>query len=109
MSRTVTSPSTRWPGSVTLSDPLTYPQLIVWYKAVSEASKTSQDGSPVESDYAILRGVYTVVEKWDLQNWTATSPDNFPATPRKYVIEMVSWLIDSINALVDEAEALPPQ
>jgi hypothetical protein len=94
MSKTITSPSTRWPGSVTLTDPLTLPQA----EAIDEglAIIREHEGnniSYVKIDKAHLIGILACVEKWDLQNMPEPlTLENFPMSPQGARRELVGWL-----------------
>jgi len=103
----IESKSKRWPGTVTLSDPMTLPQVIAFEKALQDSGEffEDKDGSRVLKpkmmwggpDAAYIVGVLACVEKWELEGFPKkVSSDNFPATPRKDSHELVQWLFGEI-------------
>lgn len=101
MSKTVTSPIERYPGSVILADPQTYPQYLAWKAAVTEASQIEDTDLKFQ---AFLPGVCAVVEKWELTECEQLTPDTFPATPRLAAIGLLGWLIGEVNKIVTGAD-----
>lgn len=99
MSKVITSPVKRWPGSVTLADPLTFPQFIAWRDAVRAASE--HRGDLLRYSEALLPGVRACVEKWELANF---KPDPFPATPRQSSDRLLAWLVREINAIASAGD-----
>ena len=108
MSKVITSPVKRWPGTVTLSDPLSYPQVFAFQNALDISKELGGGASVDQFHYALLPGCCKCVEKWDLVGLPdVLTPDTFPATPRKSAAELVSWLIGEIVLLYQEAEEIP--
>lgn len=109
MSRVIVSPVARWAGSVTLADPLTFPQLAAWQQAVQAASAAVERGAvQAEADGALLAGVCACVERWELAGLpAAVTPETFPATPRVASGRLLRWLIEQITALIVEADDVP--
>jgi hypothetical protein len=107
MSKVVTSPVKRFPGTVTLSDPLNYPQVITLEEAISEAGKLSEP-TQAAYNYTLLPGVLKCVEVWSLEGFPASvTADTFPATPRVPSAELLGWLIGEVVALYREADESP--
>lgn len=101
----ITSPVKRWPGTVTLPDYLTWPQMRIWKTAADEAS---QAADLVEQRLAWVRGICQIVMAWELAGLPETlSPETFPATPPRSGVALMGWLIDGISALLDEADEAP--
>lgn len=120
MSRVITSPVKRWPGTVTIQDPIFLPAYVAWKDAVDEAERlrgTPADGAKMtvadaatspELARAFLPGICACVEKWDIQGLgSPVTPETFPATPRLASIRLLAWLIGSVVEIVTVEEELP--
>lgn len=124
MSRVITSPVKRWPGTVTLADPLNYEQLAAWQDAVSEAERIKAAlQAPLGTTLIVgdivgypqiaqvfLPGVCACVEAWDIggTGWPAVvGPGTIPATPRAPAARLLSWLIGEISNTISEADDIP--
>jgi len=114
MGKTITSPVKKWPGSVTLFDPLTYPQLIQWQTAIERANEIKADITFADAalmpsvTMALLPGICACVEKWELEGLPASiSPESLPATPRQSAGRLIIWLVGEIGKLADEADEIP--
>ena len=109
MSKRISSPSSRWPGSVTLSDPMTLPQALAWEKAIRATQATAGEATLTDVNYALLPGICACVEKWELEGLGQLTPDTFPATPRRKSIELFNWLVSEITQVyVGEEEKADP-
>lgn len=107
MSKTITSPVAYFPGTVTLSDPLTYPQVIAVEDALEEAQElvdAKKDGGKslrISQIRAItLKGICPCVEAWNLDGFGSLTPDTFPASPRSHADELVAWLQGEVIKLL---------
>ena len=98
MGRVVTSPVKRWAGTVTLADPLTFPQFIAWRDAVLSAQQHAGDSLAYMA--ALLPGLLACVEKWELKGFDPTA---FPATPRDSSNKLLAFLLREISAIANEA------
>jgi hypothetical protein len=108
MSKVITSPVKRFPGTVTLSDPLTFPQALAWEKALAAARETGGN-SMLAVNAALLPGVFACIEKWDIVGVSnPPQADTFPATPGKPVAELIGWLVGEVARLFDDAEGGDP-
>lgn len=108
MPKAITSPVKRWSGTVTLSDPLTFPQAIAFEEALDSIKTLGKDASIAKYYAAILPGVLACVDDWDLADFPDNpAVDNFPATPRVASIKLLDWLIDEITHLYNDAEPDP--
>jgi len=105
MSKAITSPVKRWPGTVTLSDPLSFPQAIAIEDAI-EAVQAMEDPSQQRVNFAWLPALMDCVEKWELEG-LADPPAPFPATPAASSARLIVWLIREVSALFNEAEEAP--
>lgn len=112
MSKIITSPVKRWAGTVTLADPLTFPQYQAWQTAARAAGLVLQNenATPSMMDERLVPGVLACVERWELQGFPApVTVENFPATPRKASAQLVAWLVREISALVKGDEEEDPK
>lgn len=109
MTKRVISPSSRWPGGVVLSDPLSLPQAITWEKAIQSVQSRGDEVTITEVNYALLPGICACVEKWELEGLGDLTPDTFPGTPRGKSIELITWLTNEISRVyVGEEEKADP-
>ena len=107
MPKRIDSPVERFPGSVTLHDPLTYPQLFAFQDAIGEASELG-DTTWMKVRYSLLPGILACVAEWNLEGIPEEpNIDNFPATPIVASGEVINWLQEQITALLTEAETVP--
>jgi len=112
MSKTITSPVKRFLGTVTLSDPLTYPQVIAVEDALDEAREVAKSAETGELHMsrirkAVLPGICSCVEEWNLAGFGQLTPETFPASPRKSADELVAWLQGEVIALFSEQDDIP--
>ena len=106
MPKTITSPVECFPGTVTLYDPLNYPQLLVVTQNREELAE--QDIKGVEWNYLWLTAIFEVVEKWDLDNFPKdVTAETFPSTPLGDSDALIIWLSREINSLIVGAEEVP--
>lgn len=99
MSKVITSPSKRWAGTVTISDPLTLPQVELIEAGLELPAGTDGDGRVFFTvlDKPHLPAILACVEKWGLSNLPeAVAADNFPMSPRKASHELIAWLFNEI-------------
>ena len=99
MSKVIQSPIKRFPGSVTLYDPVPYPNFIEWEKAI----RSECDNNP-EKQLIMWGGVKAMVEKWEIPEFDIEKP---VATPRVAVINLLSWLVTEIGKIINEVEESP--
>ena len=99
------SPVKRWPGSVTLPEYLTWPQLEAWQQAASEAAEATE---LAKRQLAWVRGMCAIVSTWELTGLPSlVRAENFPATPPRSAVALMGWLIREISQLLDEADDAP--
>lgn len=114
MPKTVESPVGRWPGKVTLADPMTLPQVMAYEAALDEIAEDREgseflkrlgDGDTEvtwssQNDKAFVAAICACVEKWELKNFPKdVTPDTWPATPRGDSHALVEWLAQEINRI----------
>ena len=104
MAKVIRSPSKRWPGTVTLADPMNYDQVRAIESGLDEGAKTEPSaymslGGSVEMIWSSkltqmkLPAIFACVEKWDLENFPEDVNElTFPATPRGAANELSAWL-----------------
>jgi len=108
VSKIITSPVKRYPGTVILADPLTFPQAFAFEDALAAVQEIRESGSMARMRYAILPGILACVEAWHLEKLPEQPAlDSFPSTPRKSVAELIDWLTLEITALYRESDDVP--
>lgn len=112
MPKTITSPVSYFPGTVILSEPLTYPQVIAVEDSISEvrkltSGKKADEISMAKIRYATLHGICSCVEKWELNGFGSLTPDTFPASPRVPADELIAWLQNEVVKLLTGADEIP--
>jgi len=125
MSKTIVSPVKKWPGSVTISDPLNISQAMAFEEAINgvqelratlpEFEITDKNGNKksvvdtLSAKYRslLLPGICACVEKWELEGLGNVTPDNFPATPKLSSASLALWLSNAITDLYREADEIP--
>lgn len=112
MSKVVTSPVPEFPGTVTLAQPMNYPQMIAFRDAV-EAVKAHAD-DVLRAQQASLPGVCACVERWDLAPLVTNGaepvqylPDTFPSSPLRPAIALLAWLTGEVNRIAIGEAQLP--
>ena len=108
MSKVIISPVKKWPGTVTISDPLDIPQYLEVEKMIRERRGLDDGATWGQVQSISAPAVFACVEKWDLSGFPDMfSPEKFPMTPRAASIGLMTWLITEITALFTEAEEAP--
>lgn len=101
MSKTITSQVSRFPGTVILSDPLTFPQLIAYEDGMAKVREATRN---IERLSLAATAVCTCIEKWNIPGLEAVTPETFPATPIRAIDSLIAWLIKEITQLIHEAD-----
>lgn len=105
MSKVIESPVKRFPGRVTLSDPLTMPQYMAWVDAAQAAELVDH---PAKKQVAYLPGVLACVEKWELTGIPEKpTVDTFPASPAQSSVKLVFVLVNAIWEIVNAEDEVP--
>lgn len=108
MSKVIKSPVDHFAGEVTLSDPLTFPQVFAVQDAIAEAGDFGEEINVMRYNGAVLPGILKCVEKWNIKNFPKNvTADNFPATPAIPSAQLIAWLMGEISELFNEAEPDP--
>lgn len=109
MSKVITSPVKKWPGTVTLCDPLSLPQALAVresYKASLELAGGAEDIENVDLvafHNELAPALLDCVKSWELEGLD-NPPSPFPGTPRKSSAELMIWLTNEVTALFSEDE-----
>ena len=102
MSKVVISPFKKFPGSVTLYDPLTLPQveLIEAAFVTPEADENGKIWLTI-LDKPKLPAVLACVETWNIENLPSPplTIDNFYMSPRRATSNLITWLFDEIRMI----------
>ena len=104
VSKTIASPVKKWPGSVTLQDPILFPAYMKLKGALEDAELLDDAAQKMQGT---LYGICPCVEKWDLAGLGQVTPETFPASPLKASAELFAWLMGEVMALLMEAEEVP--
>lgn len=119
----VISPSKRWAGYVLLHDPLNLDMVFAIEEAQDRATeiepskflqKVSETGVQIgttwssKSDALLIPVFLKCVSEWHLENFPESpSVENFPASPRKDVRELIDWLWEEINKVYTGETEVP--
>jgi hypothetical protein len=105
MPKTITSPVKRWPGTVTISEPLTMPQYTAWIEA---ATKAEAEEKTMLKSTCYLPGVIACVEKWELAGFPeSVTVDTFPATPVKSSMLLLIAIVNAVWEVVNAEDEVP--
>jgi hypothetical protein len=108
MSTAHESPVKKFPGSVTMPDYLSYPQVLAFRRAVKEAKELGDDVPLFEYNHALLPGIIPCVEKWEIPSLPQSiTADSFPVAPSQASQRFTAWLIRLVTELMNEAEDIP--
>ena len=111
MSKVIKSPVERFAGTITISDPLTLPQVVAVQDALREADElkaANPNASQAKLHLSLLPGILACVEKVNIPGMENVTPETWPGSPYQSSAKLVSWLIEEIIALFREAEAPVP-
>jgi hypothetical protein len=97
MPKTITSPVAKFPGSVVIADPMTYPGAIAFERAWKAASGLDREQVTIkEIHYAWIPGLCANVLECHIEGYENLTPENFPASPSKDAANFASWLIGEV-------------
>ena len=114
MSKVIESPVKRFPGSVTLKDPLPFPLVVKWEEALAKVKRGDDQAALLQSiESSLYPLVVEMVEAWDLKNvQTPVTAENFPnavkGTSAKSTHELVDLLIVECQAVYNGNEDADP-
>ena len=102
----IKSPVEEFSGSVILSDPLTFPQVVKWVDASNAADAV--ENNVAAKRMAWLPGIFACVEEWHIEGIPEdVTPETFPCTPFKAALILTNWLIGEINAIIAGEDTNP--
>jgi hypothetical protein len=104
MPKIIVSPIRKWPGSVTLQDPLLFPAYMKLKAALDDSQVAEGAGMKMQ---IALPGLCACVETWELKDLGQITSETFPASPIKASAELFAWLMGEVMALLLEAEEVP--
>jgi hypothetical protein len=113
MPKIITSPVKRFPGTVTLLDPIPFPAYNAWTESVEKAQEAKEGVSVLDIAIApkltqeLLPGIIACVAEWHLSGLENVTVATFPAAPRQPVIRLVAWLVGEIVALINQEDEDP--
>ena len=108
MSKVIKSPVDHFAGEVTLSDPLTFPQVFAVEDSVSASKALGEDATVARYHHAALPGLLECVEKWNIKGISeSVTADTFPATPRTEIGQIINWLMAEVIDLYEAGEPDP--
>ena len=109
MSKVITSPVKRWPGTVTLYEPLSYPQVLALEEVYRAREKLPEDATINQARALFVPAIIKCVESWQLEGNFPQNPtlDTFPASPKVAAAELLTWLINEVAELFMDADAIP--
>lgn len=99
----ITSPVKKWPGTVTLCDPLSLPQVLAIQEANAEVMALGDDTVLIKQHNILVPVIMDCVEKWDLEGMD-DPPNPFPATPLSASRDLANWLMTEVGNLFAEDE-----
>ena len=95
MSKLIHSPVDKFPGDVTLFNPVPYPAYIEWEKALVFEGEVSD----LTKQQAMFKGARAMVEKWEIPTFDIANP---PAAPnRTAIINLLAWLVTEIGIVIN--------
>lgn len=104
----ITSTSKRYPGTVVLYDPLTFPMVFAFENAIRSMSDAGEDITVARANYLLLPGLLACVAEWHLEDFPENvTPDTFPASPKAERDRLIAWLTSEVTNLFREAEDIP--
>jgi hypothetical protein len=115
MGKTVTSKIKRFPGTVTLRDPMTYDLVAKWEEAIQiiQSSSTGKAEKYALIERTLFPLFVELVEKWELTNvLPGVTRENFPnATPgtsAASIHALIGWLMNECQSIYDGNEDSDP-
>ena len=96
----------KWPGTVTLYDPMTMQQEAAWERAMANFRTAIDEGLGISSfNLAALPGILECVSEWKLKGFPErVTIENFPAHPRNERASLISFLVTSIAEIYKSSD-----
>ena len=106
MSKIVKSTIKKFPGSVTLYEPLTFPMVKTFEDAIQKMQEL-EGVRQLDNDEVLIPAICSCVEEWNLEGLGDLTPETFPGSPRIASARLVAWLIGEIIEMYSESEEDP--
>jgi len=107
MSKTVKSPIEVLPGSITISQPVLYPQYVKYRRLMGESDQAHEDGDNVAQEYKAWAAVCACLDAFDVPGFENRDPEQFPASPRRAVVDLLLWALSEVNKVITGEETVP--
>lgn len=96
MGKLIHSHVDKFPGDVTLFDPVPYPAYIAWKKAWE--SVDIKQPANLDMQLVLWGGIRAMVEKWEIPNYDINNPSAVPH--RAAVLRLMSWLVIEVGKVI---------
>ena len=100
MGKIITSPVEKFPGTVTLYDPVPFPAYVTWQKALRKSKEINNSGD-AEAQMLMFEGVAAMVEKCDLVGFDTSAPT---ANPLNDTLKLLAWLVTEIGNVLNAVD-----
>lgn len=108
MSKVISSPIGLWPGTVTIADVLTLPQVELIQEGMELPEGVGERVYFSVLDKQAIPAILACVEKWNLGNFPeAPTLDNWPFSPRKQSHELIAFLFGEILKVYNGEQDAP--
>ena len=107
MSRIITSPVQEFPGTVTISEPVLYPQYLQYRRLMVESDQAHTDGRFVDQEIAAWGALVACIETFDVPGFESNDPTQFPASPRRAVIDLLQFIVGEVRKVIVGEEHIP--
>ena len=96
--KVVKSPVKKWPGTIAIQNPLSFPQIVAIEDAIQQARELGEDISIGKYHSTLLDAFLDCVSDWNLEG-LSNPPVPFPATPRLASTELIAFIIEEVMGL----------
>lgn len=101
MSKTVTSPVDKFPGTVTLWDPIPLPRVLAYEASIAKIRALEASSNSTISE-ACIPGILQCIEEINIEGFPENVTfENWPFTPRWAAAKLVAWIMKEIDIIVD--------
>ena len=108
MDKIVKSPVKKWPGTITITNPLSFPQVIAIEDAIQQARELGEGISIGKYHSVLLDAFLDCVSDWNLEG-LENPPVPFPATPRLESTKLTAFIIDEVMKLFNDELEIPEE
>jgi hypothetical protein len=101
MPKIVTSPVSKFPGTVTLLEPHNIVATLEFEKALRKyVEQIEAKAYRSEAQYHMIPGIIACVQEWNLDGFPASvTLESFPTSPRNAASDVINWLFNEIHAI----------